>query len=93
MIYSVNVNLVFEANTQQTLVLPILSNQMLKGFESGKLIGMMLLGVQKAFAALDHDILPDKMKSLGFTSTTIDWFGEEQKRNIVVSLEKTHSEI
>ena len=93
MIYSVNVNLVFEANTQQTLVLPILSNQMLKGFESGKLIGMMLIGLQKAFDALDHDILPDKMKSLGFTSTTIDWFGEEQKRNIVVSLEKTHSEI
>ena len=93
MIYSVNVNLVFEANTQQTLVLPILSNQMLKGFESGKLIGMMLIGLQKAFDALDHDILPDKMKSLGFTSTTIDWFGEQQKRNIVVSLEKTHSEI
>ena len=66
---------------------------MLKGFESGKLIGMMLIGLQKAFDALDHDILPDKMKSLGFTSTTIDWFGEQQKRNIVVSLEKTHSEI
>ena len=51
-----------------------LSNQML-GFESGKSTGMILIDLQKAFDTLDHDILLGKMKYLGFTSKTIDWFG------------------
>ena len=44
-----------------------LSNQMLKGFESGKSTRMILIDLQKAFGTLDHDILLDKMKYLGFT--------------------------
>ena len=46
------------------------------------------------FDTLDHDILPDKMKYLGFASKVIDWFGSYlKKRNIVVTFEKTLSEI
>ena len=70
-----------------------LSNQILKGFESEKSTGMILIDLQKAFDSLDHDILLNKMKYLGFTQKTIDWFGSYlKKRNIVVSLEKTLSE-
>ena len=51
---------------------------------------MILIGLQKAFDTLDHDILLDKMKYLGFTPKTINLFGcYLKKRNIVVSLEKT----
>ena len=54
---------------------------------------MILTDLQKAFDTLDHEILLDKMKYLGFTSKTIDWLGSYlKKRNIVVSIEKTLSE-
>ena len=64
-------------------------NQILKGFESGKSTGMILLDLKKAFVTLDSDVLLDKMKDLGSTSKTINWFGTSlKKRNIVVRLEK-----
>ena len=44
--------------------------------------------MQKAFDTIDHDIL-DKMKYLGFTSKTIDWFGSYSKKQNIVNLEKT----
>ena len=54
---------------------------------------MILIDLQKAFDRLDHDILLDKMKYLGFTSKTIDWFGSYlKKQNFFVSLEKNLSE-
>ena len=70
-----------------------MSNHILKGFESGKSTGMIAIDLQKASDTLDHDILLNKMKYLGFTSKTIDWLGSYlKKRNIVVSLDKTLSE-
>ena len=35
---------------------------------------MILIELQKAFDTLTQDILLDKMKYLGFTSKTRDWF-------------------
>ena len=64
-------------------------NQILKGFESGKSTGMILLDLKKAFVTLDRHILLDKMKYLASISKTINWFGTSlKKRNIVVRLEK-----
>ena len=66
-----------------------LSNQILKGFESRKSTGMILIDLQKAFVTLDHDILLDKTNYLGFTSKTIDWFGSYfKKQNNFVTPEK-----
>ena len=63
---------------------------MLNGFESRKSTGMILSDLQKAFDRIDHDILLDKMKYLGFTAKTVDWFDScSKKQNIVVSLDKT----
>ena len=54
---------------------------------------MILIDLQKVFDTLDHDILLGKMKYLGFTSKTIDWFWFLlKKRNTVVNLEKTFFE-
>ena len=53
---------------------------------------MILIDFQKAFDTLDHDILLDKMKYLGFTSKTVDFVGSYlKKRNTVVSFDKTLS--
>ena len=35
---------------------------------------MILINLQKAFNALDHKILWDKMKSIGFSDKTLKWF-------------------
>ena len=52
---------------------------------------MILIDLQKAFDTLDHDILLDKEKYLGFTSKALDWFGSYlKKRSIVVSLENIY---
>ena len=56
-------------------------------FESEKSIEMILIDLWKEFDTLDHDILLDKMKYLGFTSIAVDSFGSYlKKQNIVVSL-------
>ena len=69
------------------------SNLILKGFESGKSTGMILTDLHKAFDTLDHDILLDEIKYLGFTFKKIDWFGcYLKKQNIVMSLENLLSE-
>ena len=75
-----NISLVFDAKTQYTFVLLICPAR------------MILIDLQKAFGALDRDILLGKMKYLGFTSKTVDWFGSYlKKQNTVLSLEKTFS--
>ena len=86
MTYFMNINLVFEANSQKIFGLARLSNQIRRGFESGKSTGMILIDLQNGFDTLDHDIILDKMKCLGFTSKTIDWFGSYLKTQNIVKL-------
>ena len=54
---------------------------------------MILIHLQKVFGTIDHNILLNKMKSLGFKSKATDWFSFNfKKQNIVLRLEKTLSE-
>ena len=46
----------------------------LNGTENGERTGMILIDLQKAFDTLDHKILLDKMKCIGFSDNTIKWF-------------------
>ena len=42
--------------------------------ENRKHTGMVLINLQKAFDTLDHKILLDRTKCIGFSDNTIKWF-------------------
>ena len=46
----------------------------LNGAENGKHTFMILINPEKAFDTLDHKILLEKMKYIGFSHKTIKWF-------------------
>ena len=64
----------FRKNHSTGTCLSFLSNKIKQGFEEGKLTGMILIDLQKAFDTIDHEILLLKMKYLGFAESTINWF-------------------
>ena len=43
-------------------------------FEKGLFTGMIMIDLQKAFDTIDHQILIEKMKYLGFSKNVIAWF-------------------
>ena len=45
----------------------LLTDEINKGFESGKYTGLILIDVQKAFDTMDHEILLKKMGSIEFS--------------------------
>jgi hypothetical protein len=54
--------------------LSLLNDKILKGFDSGLLTGLILIDLQKAFDTINHEILLNKMKVIGFSDQTIAWF-------------------
>ena len=61
-------------------------------FEEGLQTGMVLIDLQKAFDTIDHGILLDKMKYLGFSTSTIDWFNSYLfNRSFIVNVGKEYS--
>ena len=47
----------------------------LKGFDNGLVIGMILIDhLQKVFDTMDHNILLEKLKAIGFSDGAINWF-------------------
>ena len=64
----------FEANHSTDTCLSQLTKMILHGAENGKHTGMILIDLHKAFDALDHKILLDKMKWIGFSDKTLKWF-------------------
>ena len=54
--------------------LAYLQGQVSKGFDSGLLTGTILVGLLKAFSTIDHKILIEKMKYMGFSNGVTKWF-------------------
>ena len=54
--------------------LSYLTDTISKGFDSALLTRMILIDLQKAFYAIDHNILLLKMPSFGFSQDVINWY-------------------
>ena len=64
----------FRANRSTDTCLSQLTGIILNGAENGKHASMILIDLQRAFYFLDHKILLNKMKCIGFSDQTIKWF-------------------
>ena len=56
------------------LCLSYLNDKILKGFDNSLLTGMVLMDLQKAFDTIDHNILLEKLKAIGFCDDTVNCF-------------------
>ena len=61
----------FRANHLANLFLFFLTDKILKGFDEGLLTEKILIDLQKAFDAIDHEILLQKLKAIRFSKGTI----------------------
>ena len=69
------------------------NNKIATGFESGLYIGMTLTDLQKAFDTINHEILINEMKYLGFSKDIIFWFKSYlSNRKFKTNLNKTFLE-
>ena len=70
-----------------------LQDKVAKGFDSGLLTGMILIDLQKAFDTIDHKILIEKMKCMGFSNDVTKWFESYlSKRMFSVHVERSFSD-
>ena len=84
----------FRVNHSTDTCLSLLTDLILNGAENGKHTGLILIDLQKAFDTLDHKILLDKMKCIGFSDKTIKWFHSYlTNRAFFVSLGTVFSEV
>ena len=52
------------------LCLSYLNDKILKGFDNGLFTVMILIDLKKAFDTIDHDIMLEKLKAIGFCVDT-----------------------
>ena len=64
----------FRKNNSTDSCLMFLHDQVLKGFDKSLMTGMILIDLEKAFYAIEHDILLKKLSAVGFSIHTISWF-------------------
>ena len=64
----------FRTKHSTDLCLSYLNDKILKGFDNGLFTGMILIDLQKAFDTIDHNILLEKLKAIGFCDDTVNWF-------------------
>merc|ERR1712034_115796 len=70
-----------------------LNDKILKGFDEGKITGMILIDLQKAFDTIDHKVLLAKLVYLGFSESVISWFKSYlSNRSFIVNVENDYSE-
>ena len=64
----------FRSNHSTDLFLSFLNDKILKGFDNGMYTGRILIDLQKAFDTINHEILLDKLRPIGFSKNTISWY-------------------
>ena len=64
----------FRTKHSTDLCLSYLNDKILKGFDNGLFTVMILIDLQKAFDTINHNILLEKSKAIGFCENTVNWF-------------------
>ena len=54
--------------------LSYLNDKILKGMDKGLMTGMILIDIQNAFGTIDHDVLFQKLFTIGFSKHPVNWF-------------------
>ena len=62
----------FRTKHSTDLCLSYLNDKILEGFDNGLFTGMILIDLQKAFDTIDHNILLEKLKAVGFCDDTVN---------------------
>ena len=84
----------FRTKHSTDLCLSYLNDKILKGFDNGLFSGMILIHLQKVFDTIDHNILLEKLKAIGFYDDTENWFHSYlADRAFLVSMENKYSSI
>ena len=64
----------FRPNHSTNLCLANLADKILKGFDEGLLTRMILIDLQKATGAINHEVLLQTFKAIRFSKESIHWF-------------------
>ena len=84
----------FRKNHLTDTCLPFLNDKILKGFDDALLTGMILTDLQKAFDTINHDILSQKLSTVGFSDYTAKWFQSYlQNHKFEINLENSFCEV
>ena len=84
----------FRTKHSTDLCLSYLNDKILRGFDNGLFTGVILIDLQKAFDTIDHNILLEKLKAIGFCDDTVNWFlSYLTDRTFLVSIENKYSSI
>ena len=54
------------------MCLSYLNDKILTGFDNGLFTGMIQIDLQKAFDTIDHNMVLDKLKAIGFCDNTVN---------------------
>ena len=83
----------FRKNHSTDTCLSYLNDKILSGFDQGKITGMILIDLQKAFDTIDHRVLLNKLVYIGFSDSAILWFKSYlSNRSFIVNVENNSSD-
>ena len=84
----------FCKNHLTDVCLSYLADKIQTGFDSGLSTVMILIDLQKAFDAINHNILLKKLSSIGFSPQSITWFGSYlSNRRFQISIKNNYSSV
>ena len=72
--FYITTNQDFRKTSQQTRASGFFHDKILKGFDKGLMIYMILIDLQKASNTIDYDILLIKLRAICFSNRTTGWF-------------------
>ena len=84
----------FRKNHATDTCFSFLNDKILKAFNNGLVIVMIVIDLHKVFDTINHDILLEKLSIIGFSDHTYKWFQSYlSNRKFTVNLENSFSEV